>query len=57
MQQNPLIRFGDVQQITDFGAAHTLEVAECHDIPLLDRKFVERGPDRRRQLSGMKSLV
>ena len=57
MQQNSLIRLGDVQQVTDLGAAHTLEVTECHHAALLDRKLIERRPDRRRQLSGVKSLV
>ena len=57
MQQNPLIRFGDLEDVTNFGAVHPFKVTECHHAPLLYRQFIERGPDGRRQLSGLKPVV
>lgn len=57
VQYNALIGLGDVQQIADFGAVHSLEITECHHAALLDGELIERGPDGRRQFSSLNSLV
>ena len=39
MEEYPLVRRGDTQQVADFGAVETLDIAECEDLALSRREL------------------